>query len=364
MANHPARQSAPTIRDIAERVGVHKATVSAVLNGGRSTARVSEATRARIVAAANELQYVPNAMARALKVVQFRSLGLVFHYRNPAWIMGDEFGVALMSGIIAAATELEYNVTHFHKTWQEGMHSAAGFRGQGIDGYVVIAPIAGSAVASRFTEIGIPVVLISAVPEIPDIPYVILDNRQGVRLALDHLLGLGHTKIALITSGFRQYDIVERTKAYREIMGEAGIALRPEFLIDLDNIPGEPRIWDGPENMYVEDSAYIQAQRLIRLTEPPTAVITAGARAEPVLYAARAGGIRVPDDLSIIGFDDTAGARYMSPPITTIRQPLQRMAECAGRVLISLVEHAAIQKMDHVFNPELLERQSTARPSH
>src|SRR5579862_2255506 len=90
------RHAVPTIRDIAERVGVHKATVSAVLNGGRSTARVSAATRKRIVAAAEELRYTPNAMARGLKMVRFKSLGLAFHYPDPSWITADHYGTALL----------------------------------------------------------------------------------------------------------------------------------------------------------------------------------------------------------------------------------------------------------------------------
>jgi len=351
---------APTIRDVAERVGVHKATVSAVLNGGRSTARVSEATRAQILQAAKELEYVPNAMARGLKMVRFRSLGLVFNYQNPAWITVDEYGIALMTGIIIAASQAGYNVTHFHKTWQGGEHSATAFRGQGIDGFLAIAPPIGSDIVASFSALGIPVVVVSAAPDTEDVPYVVLDNAKAIRLLVEHLAGLGHQRIGYMYGGAKEFDSEERRKAFVRIMHERGSPPPPELMADLDNIPGEYRRWGSADRMFVDDSAYEQARRMFQLPKRPTAIITAGASAEAVIYAARATGITVPRDLSIVSIDDTKGVQFITPPVTATRQPLQAMGECASRLLIARVERSPIPQIANVFEPQLILRHSTA----
>src|SRR5579883_1169914 len=293
------QHAVPTIRDIAALVGVHKATVSAVLNGGRSTARVSEATRKRIIETAKELRYSPNAMARGLKMVRFKSLGLAFNYQDPSWITSDQYGTALLTGIIMAASRVGYNITHFYKAWQDAEHSAAGFRGQGIDGFLIIAPVLGSDIVHGLSALGIPLVVISAVPSEPGIPSVRLDNPLGIRLALEHLFHLGHRKIAYISGASDQFDALVRRETYFKVMAEAGIPIAPGYFVNLDDIPGEERTWDVIDETYGSDSTYRCMQRLLRLPDPPTAVITAGAGiAEPVLYAARDTGVRVPEELS------------------------------------------------------------------
>lgn len=362
MKQPQTEQTPPTIRDIAERVGVHKATVAAVLNGGRSTARVSEATRTRIFAAAEDLRYVPNAMARGLKMVRFRSLGLVFNYPDPAWITVDQYGINLLFGIITEASAHGYNVTHFHKTWGDGSpQAAAGFRGQGIDGFLAIAPRLGSGIVSSLTELGVPLAVVSAAPEIPGIPHVLLDNACGIRLAMQHLFALGHRRIAYLTSAMDQYDAVERRNEYMRSMAEAGAPILPGYLVDVDCVPGEPRRWGGPGDQFITDTAYHEAQRVLRLSQPPTAIVTSGASAEAVIYAAQAFGARVPQDLSVVGFDDTPGAGYVR--LTTIRQPLRDMGRCATQLLISALEREPITTLANIFQPELVKRESTAPPA-
>lgn len=357
----PTKQPIPTIRDVAERVGVHKATVAAVLNGGRSTARVSEATRARIVAAAKELRYSPNALARGLKMVRFKSIGLAFNYQDPSWITADQYGTALLTGIIMAAHTVDYNVTHFHKPWQDAEHSAAGFRGQGIDGFLIIAPPLNSDIVPGLSSLGIPLVLISSVSDDPHVPSVLLDNAAAIRLGVEHLLSVGHKKIAYISSGADHHDIIERRKSFCRIMAEAGLSVAPEYIADLD----DPRNAAFPTSTEpsIPNDVYRCARRLLSQSARPTAVLTSGAgMAEAVLYAARDLGIRVPDELSLVGFDDTRELPHMSPPVTTIRQPLIEMGRCAARLLISRVEHEDVSHGPFIYQPEFVLRSSTVRP--
>lgn len=361
MSLQHVKQPIPTIRDVAERVGVHKATVAAVLNGGRSTARVSESTRQRIVAAAKELRYSPNALARGLKMVRFKSLGLAFNYQDPSWITADQYGTALLTGIIMSAHTVDYNVTHFHKPWADAEHSAAGFRGQGIDGFLVIAPPLNSDIVAGLSGLGIPVVVISAVPDDPQIPCVVLDNAAAIRLGVEHLLNLGHRKIAYLTSGADHFDINERSASFSRIMAETSGAMPSQHLAALgaSSDPGFP----VPSEPVFDRNVYQCTHRLLSQPDAPTAVLTSGAgMAEAVLYAARDLGIKVPDELSIVGFDDTRELPHMSPPITTIRQPLIEMGQCAARLLIARLEHEAVSQRFHVYQPEFMLRRSTAPP--
>jgi LacI family transcriptional regulator len=340
----------PTICDVARHAGVHQTTVSVVLNGGRSTARVSEATRQRIVKAAEELRYSPNLMARGLKNIRLNLLGVTFQYQDPTWITSDYYGISILTGIIGGAHAAGYSTALFHKTWRDARQSAAGFRGQGIDGFLVVTPLPDSDMLSGLSSLGVPVVSISAAADGHGVPSVIVDNARGVQMMVDHLTGLGHTRIAHVMDDTRQYDTVARREAFVASLEARGIPLPPEYMISIN---------------YSRPNAFYESTRqLMTLPNPPTSIFaTNDGIAFGIMDAARALGIKIPDQLSIVGFDGDPRCERMDPPMTSVRQPLIDIGREAARLLTALVEGEIVPSQTTMFDPELVVRHSTARPA-
>jgi LacI family transcriptional regulator len=341
----------PTLVDVARLAGVSKGAVAAVMRGSDSTAKVSESTRQRIMEAARELRFRPNALARGLNGVRLKSLGLSFPTTPYDHIITDPYCSSVLRGIINAAVPRGYNVTHFHRTWHDAEQSAASFRSQGLDGFLIVAPLAGSDMVSGLSSLGIPLVVISTSSEVHSVPAVDVDNEKIVRLALDHLIGLGHRRIAhLYLSGLLQsFDSTARRDSFVRIMAAAGILVPPEYL----------RAISGPGYM---PGIYDQTRILLSVPEPPTAVFTTNDfMARNVLEAAAEIGVRVSEQLSVVGVDDNPVAAIPNA-ITTIRQPLVRMGEEAARMLIEQIEGEDVPARTYWFEPELVVRSTTAPP--
>jgi LacI family transcriptional regulator len=339
---------APILKDVAQRAGVGIGTASVVVNGAPSSKSVSEETRRRILAAAAELNYTPNMIARGLTKQRHNTVGVTFHSQDPTWITADYYGISVLTGIIEGAYQAGYSTNLFHKRWQDAEHSAASFRGQAIDGFLVVAPGSDSDIVTGLAALGIPIVVISSSCDQHHVPSVDVDNVRGARLAVEHLLGLGHRRIGLLTAHTEQFDIAVRGDTYREVLAAAGVPIRPEWI----------------QVMRGDVTGRAEARRLLTAPERPTAVFaTDDGLAVAVTEVARELGIAVPRELSVVGFDDNPIGRHSSPPLTTIRQPLTPMAEEAARMLIALIEGRDVPAATQLFEPELVERGSTASPS-
>ena len=190
------QKHAPTLVDVAKRAGVSKAAVSAVMSRSHSTVRVSDGTRQRIMEAARELKFQPNVLAQGLNGVRLKSLGISFPTTPHNYIISGHYSSSVLQGILDASYEAGYNMTIFQRPWHDASESAAGFRSQGIDGFLIVAPLAGSDMVAGLSALGIPLVVISTSAEVHNVPSVDVDNVIGVRLLLDHLLSLGHQRIA------------------------------------------------------------------------------------------------------------------------------------------------------------------------
>jgi DNA-binding LacI/PurR family transcriptional regulator len=327
---------------------VHKATAAAVLNGGSTSTRVSEATRQRILDAANELRYVPNALARGLNGVRLKSLGVSCPGTKYNLVAIDPYCASVLTGIIDVTYPLGYNITLFQRPWRDARQSAGDFRAQGLDGFLIVAPLAGSDMVSGLSELGVPLVVISTSSEVHNVPAVDVDNEKGVRLAIDHLLGLGHTRIAHIYLDRENasFDSFSRRDTFLRLRAEAGHPVPPQYLAAIG----------GPYMPAVREAV----RAFLALPEPPTAIITVSDwLGLNVAQSAQELGLRVPEDLSVVGFDDSVGA-LANPPLTTVRQPVTAMAEEATRMLISLVEGRPVAPETILFAPELIIRNSTA----
>jgi LacI family transcriptional regulator len=339
-----------TLSEIARRADTSTMAVSVVLNGARSNTRVSDATRRRIEKIAAELNYTPNAMARGLKRQRTNTLGVLFTWAG-AHTIHNMYSVAVLDGIVAGAESAGYHILLYTKRWKSAAESSAVFADQRADGVIVVAPREASDVISGLAALNLPTAIVSSTTAVPGVPFVDIDNRAGIALALEHLHGLGHTRIAYAGHGLDRHSMRERHEAFRAGMAAHGLTVPESFI--LSSVPA------GGGGVPV-------LQELLRLPQPPTALVAANDDlAAEALEAARLVGLSVPEQLSVVGFDDILVASLTTPKLTTVRQPLFEMGEQAARLLVEIIEGRGegIAQISNIFAPELIVRDSTAVPS-
>jgi LacI family transcriptional regulator len=334
------------LRQVAEHAGTSVATASAILGAGRSNSRFSARTRDRVLHAAQELRYHPNAVARALTGQPTRVLGVLFGIERASVAVANPFVFNLLQGIVTAAAEVRYNVTLFTEPWQNAAVSAGLVRDRTTDGVIVIAPTLDSDIISCLNEFHIPAVSIATVGHDELAPSVDVDNVAGARLATEHLLALGHRRIAHITGDYVLRSGIERRDAFLNTMAEAGVPVPPEYVM-----PGQ----------YTSPSGLEGTLALLSLPEPPTAIFAASDNiAQGVYRAARLKGVSVPDQLSVVGFDNFLAGDLFDPPLTTIHQPLQEIGAAAAHLLLQSIQREEIPQSTTLFPPKLIVRESTA----
>jgi LacI family transcriptional regulator len=333
-----------TIRDVARESGVSVATVSYVLNDGPRPVR--EETRRQVLAAMDRLGYHPNGLARALARRRVHTLGVLFGRVEPA-IVTNEYFTGILQGVMTEAAARGYNVTLFTRPWEDAARSAPLLNDGRTDGALVIAPLKGTDVVEGLARLDLPLVVVSAAPApATSIPFVDVDNELGARLATEHLLSLGHKRIAHLMGEEAQPSVPARRGGFRAAMDRAGIEVPPADLVS---------------SRYNVEGGYEAMRRLLALPQPPTAIVAGNdALALGAMSAAREFGVAVPDQLSVVGFDDIASARLVTPPLTTVRQPLAEMGAEATRLLIAQIEKEPIDRLACCVEPELILRGSTA----
>ena len=329
----------PTMRDVAELAGVSLTTVSHVINRTRF---VSDDVTGRVLTAMEQLQYRPNELARSLRRGQTNTLGLILpDSANPYFA---EIGHA----IEATSSELGYNVilcnTHGDETKEE--HYVNVLRNKQVDGILFVA--AGDQAQSIIPTLGedFPVLLVDRELVGVRTDVISVDNHLGGLLAGRHLLELGHRRIACISGPSRVRPSAERISGYTQALEEAGLSFDPDLF----------RMGDFHPN-----SGYQATLDLLQLPDPPTAIFTCNdLMAIGVIRAASELGLRVPDDLSLVGFDDIELASYTIPPLTTISQPINQMGAIAAKTLITHIEEDGSPEPTRRLLPvELVVRGST-----
>lgn len=296
------RAAAATIRDVAARAGVSVATVSRVLNGKEV---VRAETTALVLKAARSLRYVPNTAARSLSSRRSQTVGIVLPEVH------GEFFSEVIRGIDVAARREGYHllVSGSHSDVEEMLEVIDAMRGR-VDGMVVMAP---DVEVGQLPD-GIPLVLLNSADERHD--AITIDNCGGARTMMRHLLSLGHERIAFITGPSQNADARERLRGYRQAMR------------------GRPRC--EARGNFTEASGYSAARRIAAMKPRPTAIFAANdSMAIGALGALAEAGVRVPEDVSVAGFDDIPIARYVAPPLTTVGLDIAELGRRAFALVLS-----------------------------
>jgi DNA-binding LacI/PurR family transcriptional regulator len=330
--------SMATIYEVAERAGVSAATISKVLSG---KGYVSSTTRERVFRAINELGYVPSARARALSAGRSFIVGLLVPYSSEQFF-DDPHLLTIMRGVERVANEHDYNL--LLSTVRGSTDCARLLRSSVIDGAIVIEnednPLFVSALGTQaypWVAVGYPSAAAAAV--------VHADDRSGARALTTHLLAQGHRRIGLIDSSPRPHALAERLLGVAEALAS--------FELSLDALP----IVTGD---FSEHSGYLAAQQLLRAPHPPSAMFALNDRmALGALRAAQERGVRVPEQLSVAGFDDIPAAATSLPPLTTVRQPGEALGVAAAHILFALLDGAS-HPAQQIIPAELVVRASTA----
>ncbi len=336
-----------TLRDVAEKANVSITTVSRILNGRVTGVPVREETRERIFAAASELGYRPNLLARALRGSRSSLLGII------ARDVSDPFHVQVLRGINAAARERDYRLFLGHVDYRPDVAAVYGsmFEQSHADGIIVMGDIqGGDAALDDLAERHLYVVGVSDRIERRRVPGVYVDNAAGTRLAMDHLWNLGHRTIVCVTDQ-RTADGPLRAEVYQAFMQERGVGDRARVYFTTQPDP-QPSYRLGRELFGHFD----------RPTRPTAIFAASDTMAIGLMQAAFQAGIAMPQRLSVVGFDDIDIAAFTIPPLTTVSQSGVEMGSIAANMVFDMIEHETpgTDTRDVVVTPTLVVRQSTA----
>lgn len=310
-----------TIRDVAQRAGTSVAAASSALSGRRGNIRVGEATRQRIVEAAKELGYVPNLIAKSLATGRTRTLGLVLPYPN-AFIDQNPFCTHVMHGVFQAAIAEKYNLM-LYTAWTEHQAPPAEF-GQHADGLILVLPPLDDPLVAYCREREVPSVAVVADPAL-GLPTVNSDDREGGYLGTKHLLDLGHRRIGFLGGAKEISTSNPRQEGYLRALADYGTNPEPRLMISAGF-----------------DARFGHAAMLDLLALPlglrPTAVFAVNDLcANGAISAIREAGLRIPEDIAVVGYDDTEFCDTTRPTLTSVRMSVDELGSVAVRRLVRLL---------------------------
>ncbi len=333
----------PTSADVAALAGVSRTTVSFVLNG-RDTS-ISPATRERVLQAARQLGYHPHAPARQLAGGRSHTLGLVVR-QSPEQIAGDALLAETLRGLTAAARSSGFRVIVEAIDGADTAYADL-LRTRRVDGLIVSGPRSDDPDLRAAVKEGFPVVLQGSLPGVR-VPSVDVDNVAGARAAVEHLIREGNRRIGCITNASLAYTAArERVEGWRTAMREAGLDAPDAWL--------EEAAFDAP-------SGHRAAARLLeRVPDLEALFIASDVVALGAIGALRASGRRVPEDLSVVGFDDVPLAAFFDPPLTTVHLPAYELGHAAGVALLDRISEPTVPGRT-LLPTELVIRASTAAP--
>jgi DNA-binding LacI/PurR family transcriptional regulator len=333
----PRDENRVTLKTIAQHLGLTPGTVSAALNNSAAARSIPARTKNRIIEAAQALNYRPNFFARTLRLKRTYTIGVI------AEEIGDAYGALVISGIEEYLRKNNYfflTVIHRHdpkllQTYAQMLMT------RGVEGFITTD-------TSITEQLVLPTVAVAGHERVEGLTNIVLDHKRAARLALEHLRDLGHEEIAFIKGQTISSDSSVRWNAICEVAQQLGMRIRPELTIQLEGVDSTPAI------------GYPFAKQLLARKQPFTALFAYNdISAIGSIWAFREAGLRIPEDISIVGFDDIPGAAFANPGLTTVRQPLVKMGQIAAQTVVDLIEGRGEYVPEIAIEPEFVIRQST-----
>ena len=326
-----------TLKTIADHLDLTPGTVSAALNNSPAARSIPEHTKQRILAAARELNYRPNFFARSLRLQRTYTIGVI------AEEIGDAYGSMIISGIEQYLRQSNFfflTVIHRHDKKLLQTYSQM-LLARGVEGFITVD-------TSISEEPALPTVAVAGHQKVSGVTNIVLDHKRAAQLALQHLRSLGHEEIAFVKGQTFSSDSEVRWAAIVEVAEELGIRIHPQLTVQIEGTDSTPAI------------GYPVGKELLARNRPFTAVFAYNdISAIGTIWALREAGLRVPEDISVVGFDDIPGAQFANPGLTTVRQPLLKMGQIAAETLIARIENRTSYVPEIAIEPEFIVREST-----
>ncbi|MBP1693077.1 MAG: transcriptional regulator, LacI family [Chloroflexi bacterium] len=339
MIESAPRISPMTLDEIARLSGVSRSTVSRVINDSPG---VRQETRQRVLQIIQQMNYQPNVLARSLAGGRTRVLSLVIP-EGVTRLFSDPYFPILIQGVSLACNAQDYSVMLWLADPDYKRRTISRIIQDKLsDGTIIASMLNDDPLVEALIEDGSPFILIGRNPNHENISYVDVDNQNGTHMAIAHLLHLGYRRIATITGPQNMIAGLDRLEGYLQTLRQWNLAVDPDLIIEGD---------------FSEDGGYTAMRRLVPC-QPEAVFIASDQMAIGALRALREYELRVPQDIAVIGFDDIPMAARTDPPLTTVRQPIQKTGQTAAETLIDMIEYPSNEPRRLILPTELVIRES------
>ena len=329
-----------TLKAVAAHLGLASGTVSVVLNDTPAARAIPAKTKERILAAARELGYRPNFFARSLRSQRTSTVGVI------AEEIGDAYGSMVISGIEALLRQHEYFfLTVIHRHDMALLYRYVDMlMERGVEGFVTVD-------TTLPQKLALPTVSVAGHRTLEGVTNVILNHEHAALVALQHLSQLGHKRIAFLKGNPVSSDSEDRWRAICKMARELDIAMDPDLILNIESADSTPQL------------GYPYGKELLARKKPFTALFAYNdISAIGAIRAFQEAGVRVPEDVSVVGFDDIREAAYNTPSLTTVHQPLREMGEIAAQTLLERLDNMTDDYPREIsVEPVLVIRQSTCQ---
>lgn len=339
-AEHPSRKPV-SLKQLAEHLSLSPATVSLVINRSSVADSIPQVTKDRIFEAARKFKYRPSFFARSLRTQRSFTIGVIVPE------VSDGYSASVMSGVedyLLQEGYFYFVASHRHRVDLIDEYPRM-FLERSVDGLIAVD-------TPWHLDPSVPVVTVSGHNEVKGVTNIVLNHQRAAELALKHLVQLGHRQIAFIKGQEFSSDTEVRWANIERAARQNGLKINPRLVTQLQGDSPSPQ------------TGYVAAKTLLATKEPFTAIFAFNdISAMGAIRALRESGLRVPEDVSVVGFDDIQSAAFQNPGLTTVRQPLREMGRAAAEILLKRINHPGAEFCDnHVVEPELVVRETTCAP--